>query len=97
MFGGVAFCRARRLAGVSPVRVSILTDRPISSTGASRLRAMSVASALSGLTYSVCSPARGLAASAIRLGRKPDSVLPPPVGAISSALCPASAASIIAS
>ncbi len=58
---------------------------------------MSVASALSGLTYSVCSPARGAAARSIRLARNPAKVLPPPVGAISRALRPARAAAIIAS
>ena len=89
--------RARRLAGVSPVRVSIDTGSRISSTGRVRLRAMSVASAFSGLTYSVCRPARGASASATRVGRNPASVLPPPVGAISSTLSPARAASSIAS
>ena len=63
--------RARRLAGVSPVRVSIDTASRISSTGRVRLRAMSVASAFSGLTYSVCRPARGASASSTRVGRKP--------------------------
>ena len=57
---------------------------------------MSVARALSGLTYSVCSPVRGVAANSIRLGRNPANVLPPPVGAISNALRPALAAAIIA-
>ena len=48
MSGG--FCRwRRRLAcGVSPVRVSTVTGKPISEIGASRLRAMSTASAFSG-------------------------------------------------
>ena len=41
---------ARRSAGVSPVRVSIATGRPISADRRGRLRAMSVASAFSGLT-----------------------------------------------
>ena len=58
---------------------------------------MSVASAFKGLTYSVCSPARGAAARSIRLARNPASVLPPPVGAINNALRPARAAAIIAS
>ena len=50
MCGGVALWRARRLAGVSPVRASMVTGRPMSWTGRVRLRAMSVASAFSGLT-----------------------------------------------
>ena len=58
---------------------------------------MSVASAFSGLTYSVCMPARGASASVTSVGRNPASVLPPPVGAISSTLSPARAASSIAS
>ncbi len=95
--GGSARCRARLLAGVSPVRASTVTGRRISCTGRERLRAISVARALSGLTYSVCRPGRGLAARSIRLGRKPASVLPPPVGAISSTLSRASAACSIAS
>jgi len=48
--GGISRWRARRFAGVSPVRVSMRMGRSISSTGCVRLRAMSVASALSGLT-----------------------------------------------
>ena len=58
---------------------------------------MSVASAFSGLMYSVWMPGRGASANATRVGRKPASVLPPPVGAISSTLSPARAASSIAS
>ena len=50
MSGGLSFCRWRLWRGVSPVRVSILTARPISSTGAWRFRAMSTASAFSGET-----------------------------------------------
>ena len=49
---------------------------------------MSVASAFSGLTYRVCRPVRGCPASSIKLGRNLASVLPPPVGATSSALSP---------
>ena len=45
---------------------------------------MSLASALSGEMYSVCSPPRGCADSSASVGRNPASVLPPPVGAISS-------------
>ena len=96
MFGGASRWRLRRLVGVSPVRVSIVTASPISATGAVRLRAMSVASAFSGLTYSVCSPSRGASCRPIRLGRNPASVLPPPVGAISSTDSPARAAASIA-
>ena len=48
MSGGFSFWRWRRTCEVSPVRVSSVTFRPISSTGRSRLRAMSVASAFSG-------------------------------------------------
>ena len=59
MFGGSARWRARRFVGVSPVRVSMLIGSLMSSTGRSRLRAMSVARAFSGLTYSVCRPGRG--------------------------------------
>ena len=50
MSGGWVRCRARRFCGVSPVRVSIRTVSPISSTGRVRLRPMSVVSALSGET-----------------------------------------------
>ncbi len=92
MWGGATRCRARRFAGVSPVRVSIVTGNFISSTGCIRLRATSVASAFSGLTYSVCSPDTGLAASSTSEGRNPASVFPPPVGAISSTLSPDRAA-----
>ena len=48
MSGGMRFWRWRRFTGVSPVRVSTLIRSPISATGASRLRAMSTASAFSG-------------------------------------------------
>ena len=96
MLGGASFCRLRRLAGVSPVRVSMVMGSAISSTGAVRLRAMSVASAFNGETYKVCSPSRGCWARSTSVGRNPASVLPPPVGAISSALSPAAAASSIA-
>ena len=50
MCGGRLTWRFLRSAGVSPLRVSILSGRPISSTGASRLRWTSCASALSGET-----------------------------------------------
>jgi hypothetical protein len=43
-----ALALALRGLGVSPVRVSMRIGRPISATGASRLRAISTASALSG-------------------------------------------------
>ena len=46
--GGLTRCRALRSDGVSPVRASTRMGRPISSTGVSRLRRTSVASALSG-------------------------------------------------
>ena len=46
--GGSRRWRWRFEAGVSPVRVSMRIGRPISTTGASRLRAISTASALSG-------------------------------------------------
>ena len=50
MWGGRATCRVRLCDGVSPVRVSIriVCSSPIPATGASRLRAMSTASAFSG-------------------------------------------------
>ena len=48
MSGGRWICRARLCAGVSPVRVSTVTARSMPAIGASRLRAMSTASALSG-------------------------------------------------
>ena len=48
MSGGASFWRWRLWVGVSPVRVSTVTGRPISSTGLPRLRSMSTASALSG-------------------------------------------------
>ena len=48
MSGGFWRCRRRFECGVSPVRVSTVTGSPISATGASRLRAMSTASAFSG-------------------------------------------------
>ena len=83
-------------AGVSPVRVSTRIGRAISATGASKLRAISTASALSGEIYRVWTPVLGAAVRSIRLGRKPARVLPPPVGAMSSAEAPAAAASTIA-
>ena len=73
-----------------------MTGRPISLTGAVRLRATSVPSAFSGETYSVWMPGRGRLARSTSDGRKPDNVLPPPVGAISSAVSPASAAATMA-
>jgi len=48
--GGDMRWRARRDGGVSPVRVSSLMGKPISSIGVARLRAISTASALSGET-----------------------------------------------
>ena len=87
MSGGRARWRCLREVEVSPVRVSTRIGSCICSSGVSRLRATSTASAFSGDTYSVCtlcSPfARLRPASATRLGRKPASVLPDPVGAIS--------------
>ena len=78
------------------MRASMPIARRISCTGRVRLRAMSVASAFSGLTYSVCRPGRGLAARSTRLGRKPAKVFPPPVGAISRTLSPVRPACSIA-
>lgn len=95
MSGGLSFWRCRLWIGVSPLRVSIVTPRPISSTGAVRFRWISTASALSGEMYSVWTPRCGSPglrfgrfARSTRLGRNPASVLPAPVGAISSAECP---------
>ncbi len=48
MSGGSRFCRSRRDWGVSPVRVSTRTGRPMPAIGASRLRAISTASAFKG-------------------------------------------------
>ena len=48
MSGGRSICRARLCAGVSPVRVSTRTASAISRAGASRLRAISTASAFRG-------------------------------------------------
>ena len=50
MLGGLDLRRARRFWGVSPVRVSTVMASFISSMGASRLRATSVARALRGET-----------------------------------------------
>ena len=97
IFGGFSRCRTRRLAGVSPVRVSIVTASDISSTGAIKFRAISTANAFRGEIYKVCNPSLGRSCNAIKLGRNPAKVLPPPVGAISSALSPARAAASMAS
>jgi hypothetical protein len=48
MSGGRSIWRARLCAGVSPVRVSTRIGSSISRAGASRLRAMSTASAFRG-------------------------------------------------
>ncbi|MNW12173.1 hypothetical protein D3C71_2097920 [compost metagenome] len=48
MSGGLSFWRWRLACGVSPVRFSTRTGRPISSTGFIRLRSISTASAFSG-------------------------------------------------
>ena len=94
--GGESFWRWRLACGVSPVRFSIVTVRPISETGFIRLRSISTASALSGEMYSVWMPVKaepgGILPRRVRSvseGRKPASVLPAPVGAISSMLSPA--------
>ena len=65
--------------------------RPSSAIGPVRLRRMSAASAFSGEMYKVCKPGAGISASSTSVGRNPASVLPPPVGAISSVAgsCPA--------
>ena len=39
MSGGLSFCRLRRICGVSPVRVSMVIGRPISSTGIAEVAA----------------------------------------------------------
>ena len=96
MFGGVVRWRFRLDCGVSPVRVSMRISSPISVTGASRFRAISTARAFSGDRYSVCNPVQGAAVKSIRLGRKPDRVLPAPVGATSNTGWPAAVFSIIA-
>ena len=80
ILGGAVRCRLRLDCGVSPVRVSMVISSPISSIGLSRFRAISTASALSGDKYSVCSPSKGDWAKSIRPGKKPDRVLPAPVG-----------------
>ena len=48
MSGGASFWRWRLWAGVSPVRVSMVTGKPMPATGVARLRSMSTASAFSG-------------------------------------------------
>lgn len=48
MCSGLARCRARLLAGVSPVRVYTLILRPIASMGVVQLRRTSTTSVLSG-------------------------------------------------
>ena len=89
--------RARRLAGVSPVRVSIddgqphLLDRPrqvARDVGGQRLQRADV--------QCVDAGARRLRRVRPGWAGSPASVLPPPVGAISSTLSPARAASSIA-
>ena len=48
MSGGDEFLALALVRGVSPVRVSMVSGRPISPTGLPRLRSMSTASAFSG-------------------------------------------------
>ena len=98
ILGGLARWRRLRSDGVSPLRVSIVRSRPISSTGVNRLRCTSCANAFSGEIYSVCSPC-GRSPSPMRegqkaanVGRNPASVLPAPVSATSMACFPASEA-----
>ena len=86
-----ARCLALRSEGVSPLRVSMRIASPMSSTGVSRLRCTSCASAFKGETYSVCRPSGAGAPdnregqNAARVGRNPASVLPAPVSATSRA------------
>ena len=77
-------CLARFDWGVSPVRDSIVIGRDISVTGLIKLRSMSVAKAFNGEMYSVCMPSWSGAARSNKDGKKPDKVLPDPVGAIRS-------------
>ena len=94
----LARCRARRLAGVSPVRVSMrdrqahLLDRArqvARDVGGQRLQRADIERVQAG--------PRRFAPDRPGVGRNPASVLPPPVGAISSTLSPARAASSMAS
>ena len=99
MSGGTSFWRWRLCAGVSPVRVSIVTGRPISPTGfvevaldvdGQRLERRDVervdAAPAPRPACASAAPARS-----VSVGRKPASVLPAPVGAISSTDLPACA------
>ena len=81
---------ARRFCGVSPVRVSIRTGEPHlldrAGSGCARCRWPAPSAA----RRRACAAARWSprSCSSTRLGRNPPSVLPPPVGAISSASRP---------
>ena len=94
--------RWRRICGVSPVRLSARTGSPISAIGVSRLRLDVDGQRLEGrdverVQLALALRAQVLAGGGARrarsgCGRKPARVLPPPVGAISSASCPAAPA-----
>ena len=82
ILGGFLRCRARLCAGVSPVRVSTVISSPICSIGWVKLRSISWVNALSGEIYKVCKPVIGCSCKSTNVGKKPDKVLPAPVGAI---------------
>ena len=107
MSGGLAISSRRRPGGVSPERTPTLMSgagsprrsamRPMPVSGVRRLRSTSTASAFSGDTYSTRVPApagRGsvAAASSSIAHRNAASVLPDPVGAMTSVLSPSAMA-----
>ena len=80
---------ARREAGVSPVRVSSVIGSPISATGVGQVAGDVDGERLERRDIERVDAARAVLrrrarSRSTRLGRKPASVLPPPVGAISS-------------
>ena len=106
MSGGLVISSRRRPGGVSPERTPTLMAgagtpsrsamRVIPVSGVRRLRSTSTASALSGETYSTRVPAVGgrgsLSASRSMAHRNAASVLPEPVGAMTSVLSPSAMA-----
>ena len=106
MSGGLVMSWRRRAGGVSPERTPTLMSggrwprrsaiRVIPVSGVRRLRSTSTASALSGDTYStrVCAgrSAEAAAARLSRAHRNAASVLPEPVGAMTSVLSPSAMA-----
>jgi len=106
MSGGLVISVRRCAGGVSPERTPTLMSgagtprrsatRPMPVNGVRRLRSTSTASAFSGDTYSTRVPARaGLGSDEASLSmahRNAASVLPEPVGAITSVLSPSAMA-----